>query len=140
MALSPGTSQVGVRKEDDATLQLTTTVGGRQRLTLLLGNKAVEVAMTVVLGKTEAEVRAPHLLAEYDPTTRVLLTYPTVTKKGSKSFLDPKYCFERIAFEDVDPIQPPDDEFSTIFSETLPTGFQHDPFEGLGVIWPVRCY
>src|SRR3981189_2098907 len=103
MAMNPGTSQVGIRKEDDATLQLTTAADGRQKLELLLGDKAVETAMAVVLGKTEAEIRALHLLAEYNPATRVLTTYPTVTKRGSNTFLDPKYGFEWIAFENADP-------------------------------------
>jgi antiviral defense system Shedu protein SduA len=138
MAVNPNTSQVGIRKEDDATLQLSTAADGGQKLELLLGDKAIETAVAVVLGKTEAEIRALHLLAEYDPATRVLTTYPTVTKRGSNSFLDPKYGFEWIAFENADPIQPAVDESCAVFSEIFPTGFHPDPFDGLGVFWPVR--
>jgi hypothetical protein len=110
MAVSSGKSQAVVGQRDDATLLLTTEADGRQSLELILGNNAAEEAKLYSCGKTEAELKAPHLLADYDPNLRILVTYPTITSRGTTRFLESKYDFEWIAFDGMSPIKPADDE------------------------------
>jgi hypothetical protein len=128
--------QIYVREEDGAALHLDTAPDGRQSLTLQLSQKATELAIAANPSLTAAVLRAPILLAEYDPTERILKTYPTVTKAGKTTFAQPKYRFDWISFENMEPIE--DEGTPALFLGKLPVCFEVNAFDGLGAYWGLR--
>ena len=128
--------QIHVRVEDGAALHLMTSTNGSQSLTLHLGQKATKLAIAANPSLTAADLRAPILLAEYDLTKRILKTYPKVTKAGRATFTQPKYRFDWISFENMDPIE--DEGTPDLFLDKLPVGFEVNAFDGLGAYWGLR--
>lgn len=133
----------GVRNEDSATWTLTQDKAGFQELTFeanLIHNGAADL-----FGAGNSKpARKKHLLADYDPQTRLLRTYPIFTKAGSVYMLDAKYGhIEKLAIENQRSIKEQIDDDGTQTSSAsdlidLPSGFQRSMNEGFGLIYPLR--
>lgn len=133
----------GVRTEDKASWTLTEDKAGFQELSFEADRIGFDPA--VILGKgSHKSHRKKHLLADYDPKTSLLRTYPISTKAGSIHMFEPKYGnIEKLAIERQRPIksQLDDDEAETSTASQfvdLPSGFQRSMYEGLGLIYPLR--
>lgn len=88
--------------------------------------------------ETERNQKKTHKLAEYEFGKRILRTYPVTTKAHSLFIFEEKYSFEIITLEDQPPMTEqlsPDNKFPF---GSLPSGFVRDPFDGLGLIYPLR--
>lgn len=120
----------GTHPEDGSTLTIDTFDDlTTQFLNYHLGAEAAKRAAFQGVEFDGSEWPLP--LAEYDPTGRVLKTFPTFLDPATKVFTQPKYRnIKAISFENQDPLHKPDG-FDMIFD--LPTGFVRTPFGGFGV-------
>lgn len=133
----------GVRNEDKATWTLTKDAQGVEELTFEADQIAHDAAALFGAGNS-TPARKKHLLADYDPKSRLLRTYPISTKAGSVYIFDAKYGdIQKIAIEGQRSIkeQIDDDEAQTSSASDLidlPSGFQRSMNEGFGLIYPLR--
>ena len=125
----------GKNPADGCTLEIETFDGdATQFLVYHLSDRAHDLGTAVGVSFDPADWPLP--LAEYDQASRTLKTFPTWLRAGERIYALPKYRKIRsISFDDHDPIVA-HDGFNLIFD--LPTGFLKSPFEGFGLLPPLK--
>lgn len=128
---------VAVRTEDDAALTLTIMPNGAEQLNFTAKLPSDNAAM--LFGeRSKGQKTKTHLLADFDPRSRLLRTFPISAKPDTPYLLDQKYSFPMLAIEDQSPISEQIDRENGVIFPKLPTGFIRDPFEGFGLVYPLR--
>lgn len=132
----PTIKEVRTRAEDKSALKLYIHNSGYQELTIEVTDKVRELVENKNLfdhGKNEI------LLAAFDPSDRLLTTFPTTLSPGSPYFGENKYSsVQCISFENARPILEEIDEDERFYFGQFPSGFANDPFDGFGLIYPLR--
>lgn len=135
---SPTVKEVRTRAEDKSKLKLYIQDNDYQELTVAVTDAVRDLTENKNLFDYE---KNEILLATFDPSDGLLTTYPTTLLPGSSYFGENKYgSVQRISFENAKPILEAldeDEKFHFHFRQ-FPSGFAHDPFDGFGLIYPLR--
>ncbi|WP_438346823.1 Shedu immune nuclease family protein [Methylorubrum populi] len=138
MALTKNTiSEISTRREDGATLKLITTPTGLERLEFAVLHTPFDAA-AFFNGTAAQPTLQEHTLADYDNNTNILRMFPITTGVGSPYLLEPKYNIKMIALEGQSSLSEQLGHTDPPRLEALPSGFVRDPFDGLGLIYPLR--
>lgn len=136
----PKVQQVRKRGEDGSILLLYTYENGHQELTIKVTEEFRE--FLIQEHKDDVFKYGSHeiLLADFDPKTEILMTYPTTLLHRSSYFGSNKYqSIQRISVEGAIPIfDGQDDEDGHYHFRQFPPGFSYDPFDGFGLIFMLR--
>ncbi|QTQ86120.1 DUF4263 domain-containing protein (plasmid) [Agrobacterium tumefaciens] len=134
----PKIKEIRIRAEDKSTLKLHIQDNGHQDLTIAVTDEIRDfVNDEELFDYSQNEI----LLATFNPFDQLLTTYPTTLLPGSTHFGEIKYTtVRRISFENARPLLEDleDEEGSRVHFRQFPSGFAFDPFDGFGLIYPLR--
>lgn len=133
---------VRTRPEDGSTIILYIHDSGRQELTIKVTDEVLEHVKEDHNEHVFEHSSHELVLAFYDPKTKRLTTYPTTLIPRSKYFgLDKYISLQAISFEDARPIfdgEEDEEDGGRFHLNQFPSGFSSDPFDGFGLIYPLR--